>query len=109
MPKPSEPERSANDDPVGHWQGDTRVGDNVGFNEKTELQGYRHTESLHMVEKFRRPDLNTIQYEATIEDPNVFAQPWTITRTFALRPDLKRIDEFICENNRDYRPLFGGK
>ena len=108
-PHQVDPDPSWLGDSVGHWEGDTLVVDSIGFNEKTELQGYRHTESLHMIEKFRRPDFNTIQYEATIEDPNVFAQPWTITRTFTLRPDLKRIDEFVCENNRDYRPLFGGK
>ena len=94
---------------IGHWEGDTLVVDTIGFNDKTELQGFRHTESLHMVERFRRPDIATIQYEVTVEDPNVFQKPYTLTRTFALRPDLKRIDEFICENNRDYKPLFGGK
>ena len=94
---------------VGKWEGDMFVADTIGFNEKTELQGFRHTESLHMVEKFRRTDFDTIQYEATIEDPNVFEKPWTVTRTFTIRPDLKRIDEFICENNRDYKPLFGAK
>ena len=108
-PHPADPDPSWLGNSVGHWEGDTLVVDTVGFNEKTELQGYRHTESLHMVEKFRRVDFDTIQYEATIEDPNVFEKPWTITRTFALRPELKRIDEFICENNRDYRPLFGTK
>jgi hypothetical protein len=54
---------------VGYWDGDTLVVDTIGFNEKTELQGYRHTESLHMVERFRRMDFDTIQYEAMIEDP----------------------------------------
>ena len=108
-PHQVDPDPSWLGDSVGHWEGDTLIVDTIGFNEKTELQGYRHTESLHMVEKFRRPTFETIQYEATIEDPNVFEKPWVITRTFTLRPDLKRIDEFICENNRDYRPLFGGK
>jgi hypothetical protein len=108
-PHPTDPDPSWLGNSVGHWEGDTLVVDTIGFNEKTELQGFRHTESLHMVEKFRRADFDTIQYEATIEDPNVFEKPWTITRTFTLRPELKRIDEFICENNRDYRPLFGTK
>src|SRR5262245_61899826 len=108
-PHQVDPDPSWLGDSVGHWEGDTLVVDTIGFNEKTELQGYRHTESLHMVEKFRRPDLDTIQYEVTIEDSNVFARPWVLSRTFTLRPDLKRIDEFICENNRDYRPLFGTK
>jgi hypothetical protein len=106
-PHPVDPDPSWMGDSVGHWEGDTLVVDTIGFNDKTELQGYRHTESLHMVERFRRPDLDTVQYEVTIEDPNVFEKPYTLTRTFALRSDLKRIDEFICENNRDYRPLFG--
>ncbi|HYR83290.1 MAG TPA: hypothetical protein VE422_04350 [Terriglobia bacterium] len=106
-PHPVDPDPSWLGDSVGHWEGDTLVVDTIGFNEKTELQGFRHTESLHMVERFRRTDFDTLQYEATIEDPNVFEKPWTITRTFSLRPELKRIDEFICENNRDYRPLFG--
>jgi hypothetical protein len=108
-PHQVDPDPSWLGDSVGHWEGDTLVVDTIGFNDKTELQGYRHTESLHMVERFRRPDLDTIQYEVTIEDPNVFEKPYTLNRTFSLRPDLKRIDEFICENNRDYKPLFGNK
>jgi hypothetical protein len=106
-PHPVDPDPSWLGDSIGKWEGDTLVVDTVGFNDKTELQGYRHTDALHMVERFRRADLDTIQYEVTIEDPNVFEKPYTLTRTFSLRPDLRRIDEFICENNRDYRPLFG--
>jgi hypothetical protein len=106
-PHPVDPDPSWLGDSIGRWEGETLVVDTIGFNDKTELQGYRHTESLHMIERFRRPDADTIQYELTIEDPNVFDKPWTMTRTFALRSDLKRIDEFICENNRDYKPLFG--
>jgi hypothetical protein len=106
-PHPVDPDPSWLGDSVGRWDGDTLVVDTIGFNDKTELQGYHHTESLHMVERFRRPDADTIQYELTIEDPSVFDKPWTMTRTFALRSDLKRIDEFICENNRDYKVLFG--
>jgi hypothetical protein len=108
-PHPVDPDPSWMGDSVGHWEGDTLVVDTIGFNDKTELQGYRHTESLHMIERFRRTDFETVQYEVTIEDPNVFEKPYTLTRNFALRGDLKRIDEFVCENNRDYRPLFGNK
>jgi hypothetical protein len=108
-PHAVDPDPSWLGDSVGHWEGETLVVDTIGFNDKTELQGFRHTEALHMVERFRRTDLNTMQYELTIEDPNVFQKPYTLTRSFTLRPDLKRIEEFICENNRDYRPLFGTK
>jgi hypothetical protein len=95
--------------PVGRWEGDTLVVDSIGFNDKTEINGYRHTEALHVVERFRRVDRDTLQYEATIEDPNVFEAPWVIRRTFPFLAEYDHIEEFVCENNRDYRDLFEKK
>jgi hypothetical protein len=93
---------------VGRWEGDTLVVDSIGFKE-SEVSGYRTTESLHVVERFRRPNLGTLEYAAVIEDPNVFAGPWQISRNFPFLPEHSRVDEFFCENNRDYKPLFGNK
>lgn len=94
-------------DSVAHWEGDVLVVDATGFNDKTELPGgYRHTDALHVIERFHRVDADNLEWEATIEDPNVFAEPWTLKRTFPLRPDLEKVDEFVCENNRDYKPFF---
>jgi hypothetical protein len=93
---------------VGRWEGDTLVVDSIGFKE-SEFQGFKTTESFHIVERFRRPNLGTLQYEAVLEDPNVWTEPWMITRTFPYLPEHNRIDEFYCENNRDYRELFGKK
>jgi len=106
-PQAADPDPSWMGHPVGRWEGDTLVVDSIGYNDKTEINGYRHTESLHVVERFRRPDVDTLQYEATIEDPNVFAGPWVMKRTFPLLPEYDSINEFVCENNRDYKPLFG--
>ena len=93
-------------DSVGHWEGDTLVVDITAFNDKTELPGgFRHTESLHVIERFTRT-ADGIQYEATIEDPNVFVRPWKMVRTFQQRTDLEKVDEFVCENNHDYSKLF---
>jgi hypothetical protein len=94
---------------IGHWDGDTLVVDTVGFNDKTEINGYLHTDSLHMVERFRRTEYNTLQYEATLDDPNVFVKPWTVSRGFALRTDMSKVDEFVCEHNPDYSKLFEKK
>jgi hypothetical protein len=105
---PSDPDPFYMGHSVGRWEGDTLVVDSVGFKE-SEFQGYKTTEALHLVERFRRPNLGTLEYEAVIEDPNVFAAPWMITRTFPFLPEHNRIDEFYCENNRDYRELFGKK
>jgi hypothetical protein len=106
---PVDPDPTWMGDSVGKWEGDTLVVDTVGFNDKTEISGFKHTESLHMVERFSRPNYDTLQYEATLEDPNVFVRPFTVTRAFALRPDLNKIDEFVCENNRDYSKFFEKK
>ena len=108
-PHPPDPDPSWMGNAVGRWDGDTLVVDSIGYNDKTEINGYRHTESLHVVERFSRPNVDTLQYEATIEDPNVFAGPWVVRRTFPLLPEYDAINEFVCENNRDYRPLFGNK
>jgi hypothetical protein len=105
---PADPDPTWMGDSVGHWEGDTLVVDSVGYNDRTELPGaYRHSEALHVVERFHRTDFDHLQWEATIEDANVFAKPWTITRTFPLRTDLDKVDEYVCENNKDYKDLFG--
>jgi len=96
-------------DSVGKWDGDTLVIDTIGYNDKTELNGYKHTEDLHTVERLTRVN-GGVDYELTVEDPNVFVAPWKVTRQFRISdPPRKRIFEFVCENNRDYRPLFGDK
>ena len=108
-PHPPDPDPSWMGNAVGRWEGDTLVVDSIGYNDRTEINGYKHTDSLHIVERFSRPDVNTLSYEATIEDPNVFAQPWVIKRNFPLLPEYDSLNEFVCENNRDYKPLFGNK
>jgi hypothetical protein len=108
-PHQADPDPSWLGDSVGRWEGDTLVIDTIGYNDKTEINGYRHTEDLHTVERLTRVP-EGVEYELTIEDPNVFATPWKTNRSFRfVDAPQKRIFEFICENNRDYRPLFGDK
>jgi len=94
-------------DSISHWEGDTLVVDTVAFNDKTELPGgFKHTEALHVVERFHRVDYDNLDWVATIEDPNVFAKPWTMHRVYPLRRDLDKVGEFVCENNHDYSQFF---
>jgi len=67
-------------DPVGHWEGDTLVVDTTNQNTKTwfDTSGNFKTEALHVTEKFIPEDANTIRYEATITDPDIYTQPWTV-------------------------------
>jgi hypothetical protein len=91
---------------VGHWDGDTFVVDVIGVNDKVSVGEYRHTTAYHVVERFQRVSYNTLKYSATIDDPNVFAAPWTEVATFTLHPEWQ-IQEYICnENNHDYKKLF---
>jgi hypothetical protein len=91
---------------VGHWEGDTLVVDVTGVNDKVSVGEFRHTTAYHVVERFERTAYDTLKYSATIEDPNVFAAPWTEVGTFTLHPEWD-IQEYICdENNHDYKELF---
>ena len=67
-------------DSRGHWDGDTLVVDVNNFTDGTwfDRAGNYHSEALHVVERYRFLDNNTIDYSATIEDKNVFSRPWTI-------------------------------
>ena len=60
--------------------------------------GNYHTDGLHVVERIRRTDADHLSYEATIEDPNVYTRPWTISMPLYRRvePNMQ-LGEFKCE------------
>ena len=91
---------------VAHWDGDTLVVDVRGFNDRTVIAGHGHTEELRVTERYRRTAYETIEYEAIVEDPNVFAAPLRYAGTLTLHPEWE-IGEYVCaENNQDYDELF---
>jgi hypothetical protein len=85
---------------IGWWEGDTLVVDSIGYNERFWLdrRGLPHTEKLHTLERFTRLDATGMKYEATIDDPDAYTQPWT--GWFYMRFDAK-LDpwEYICQQN----------
>jgi len=97
----------------GKWDGETLVIDSRGFMGATvgaldeegavhvrflDRAGNYHTDGLHVVERIRRTGPDHLQYEATIEDPNVYTKPWTIRMPLYRRvePNM-RLGEFKCE------------
>jgi len=66
-------------DSRGHWEGDkTLVVDVADNNDKSvfDMAGHFHSDALHVVERFTLVDKDTIDWEATIDDPKVFTRPW---------------------------------
>ena len=104
---------------VGRWDGDTLVVDVVGFNEQTWLDyfGHPHTDQLHVVERFSRPNKRMLRYEALVDDPGAYTKP------FSIRWDIPwnatgELSEYICQENNKYlqrltddfgQPIFGKK
>jgi hypothetical protein len=65
----------------GHWEGESLVVDVTSQNDETwfDHAGDYHSDALHVVERYTPRSADTLLYEATIEDPKVFAQPWKIS------------------------------
>ena len=84
---------------VGRWEGDTLVVDVTDFNGKNwfDRAGNFHSEALHLVERFTPIPPDAIQYEVTIEDPNVFTRPWRISMPLyrRLEPNMQLM-EYRC-------------
>jgi Carboxypeptidase regulatory-like domain len=87
---------------IGRWEGDTLVVDSANFNNKSWTPlGRPHTDKLHLVERFRRPDAGHLEYEMTIDDPGTYTHPWTIKFASNLLVG-EEIGEYICtENEQD--------
>jgi hypothetical protein len=86
-------------DSRGRWEGDTLVVDVVHFNAETWLDraGNHHSEALHVVERYTPMSANHINYEVTIEDPQVFTRPWKMSMPIYRRLDANmQILEYEC-------------
>jgi hypothetical protein len=101
-PFPDDPDPAWFGYSVGKWEGDTLVVDNIGFNENTwlDLAGHPHSDALHIIERFRRPDFGHMEVQVTIDDPKAYKKPWTARIAWDLLPDTDLLD-WVCENEKD--------
>ena len=87
-------------DSIGKWEGDTFVVDTLGLNDKSWLDafGHPHSEELHLVERYRRPDPNTLTLQFTVEDPKAYATRWeSDTKIYTLLRNEKAVmEELFC-------------
>jgi hypothetical protein len=96
--------RQWNGDSRGRWEGNTLVVDVTNYNAKGSIatniatQGMRgmpQSEALHVVERFTLVDANTIQYEVTVDDPNIYTSPWKVAMPMN-RDSSYQIFEYAC-------------
>jgi len=86
-------------DSRGHWEGNTLVIDITNLNAKARLDmvGNFYSPSTHVVERLTRVDAKTIRYEASLDDPTVYTQPWKLGGRF-VRGHVKDADYEIWED-----------
>ena len=83
----------------GHWEGETLVIDTRGFNDLSwfDRAGNFHSEALHVLERISARSADTLNYEATVEDPNVFTRPWKMSMPLYRRIEANaQLGEYIC-------------
>ena len=103
-------------DSRGHWEGDTLVVDVTNQNPGTwfDMAANFHSDALHVVERFTMKDLNTIGYEATLDDVKVFTQPFKIAFNLVRNhaSDYEQMEYACVEGEKDlqhYTEAEGGK
>jgi hypothetical protein len=96
-------------DSRAHWEENTLVVDVIHFTDQTWLDraGNFHSDALHVVEHYTPNDRDHIQYEATIEDPDVFTRPWKISfplyRIIDKQPEVFEWDCRFDQDTRKYK------
>ena len=93
-----------NGDSRGHWDGDTLVVEVGGLNGRSWLDqaGNFMGAGAHVVERFRLTGKDTLDYQATVENPAVFSRPFTLRVPLRRRPADVELLEYGCiEGERD--------
>jgi hypothetical protein len=87
-------------DSIAHWEGDALVVDTTGFNDKTWLGygGQPHSDQLHVIERIRRPDHDSLMVDITLDDPKAYTAPLRTQKKYVLKPNWNLM-EFVCEDN----------
>jgi hypothetical protein len=94
----------------GHWDGDTLVVESTNFRDDgwLDVNGAPLTSEGKITERFRRPNVGTLEIDVTIDDPKAYTKPWTVRVNQRLLPDTDLI-EFVCLENNQFDPATGAR
>ncbi len=95
---------------IGHWEGDTLVVDTVSMRGDTpyDRTGAPHSDRVHLVERMRLVDPNTLENDMTIEDPVAFTKPWHVNRRYRRIPADTFVSDVICLESQ-HSPIVDGQ
>ncbi len=88
---------------IGEWDGDTLVIDTIDINDNKRRSwidslGHPHSDALHIVERIRRVDHDTLQIETTYDDPKAYTKPGRDKKVFELMPpDYEIVEDVVCD------------
>ena len=97
-------------DSIGHWEGNTLIVDTTNFNEFTSFSREIPylSDALHTIERFTIVDENNIEYEATVDDPKLFAKAWKTAALYRKGKKGFEITEYACaEGSMTLENIFG--
>jgi hypothetical protein len=94
----------------GSWDGDTLVVESTHFEDGgwLDVNGAPLTSEGQIIERFRRPNVGTLEIDVTIDDPKAYTRPWTVRVNQRLLPDTDLI-EFVCLENNQFNPVTGSR
>lgn len=95
---PKDPDPTYLGSSVGKWDGDTFVVDTSGFNDKPWVDSYGNprSEQMHLTERYRRLDHDTLEMQIIMDDPKAYTKTWVSPpQRFKLEPKWD-IAEFFC-------------
>jgi hypothetical protein len=99
-------------DSRGRWDGNTLVVETTNFTDKTAIGvnggGNAHTDALRITERFTRVSGDTIQYEATIDDPRTWTRPWTLSFPWKQDPSYGFFEYACHEGNYSLFNILSG-
>ena len=97
---PSDLDPTFNGHSIGHWEGKTLVVDTVSLRGDTvfDQSGIRHSDRLHLIERFTLVKPDTLELDLTADDPVAFYKPWTVKKTYKRAPATQMM-EYVCEEN----------
>jgi hypothetical protein len=92
---------------VGKWEGDTLVVDTISVDDRTWLDGagHEHSDKLHLTERFRLADPNTLEFIVTYDDPVFFVKPFTSKKVLRRQVGDYIYDHACEENEKDLEHL----